>query len=117
MLHYHAIDRARQLRWVLPSVILFFVAVLITLGVVYRLGNQDVGTEFFHAHIKVSHTGELLQRGMIIGAAVLTALVIAIGLWAIPVTHRRARPIHPRHPALAAAATAALRGRRDAHRA
>jgi methyl-accepting chemotaxis protein len=116
MLHYHPIHRARQLRWVLPSVILLFVAVLITLGVVYQLGNQDVGTEFFHAHIKVSHTGELLQRGMVIGAVILTVLVVAIGLWAIRVMHRVVRPVHTLHRALDALATGDLGVRLELHR-
>jgi methyl-accepting chemotaxis protein len=116
MLHYHPAHRARQLRWVLPSVVLLFVAVLIALGVVYQLGNQDVETEFFRAHKQVSHTGELLQRGMTVSAVVLTFLVIGIGFWAIRVMHRVVRPVHTLHRALDALVTGDLGVRVELHR-
>jgi methyl-accepting chemotaxis protein len=116
MLHHHPIHRARQLRWVLPSVVALFLAVLITLGVVYQLGNQEVGAEFYHAHIKISHTGELLQRGMAAGVVILTLLVVAIGLWAIHVMHRVVRPVHTLHRALDALVTGDLGVRVELHR-
>jgi methyl-accepting chemotaxis protein len=100
LLHSHQPHRARQLRWVLPAVGLLFIAVLATMGVLYAIGNQDVGTEFFHAHKTISQTGQLLQRGLIVSVALLTILLVAVVLWAFQVTHRIVRPVHTLHRAL-----------------
>lgn len=100
MLHYHPAHRSRQIRWVLPTVALLLLATLITLGVVYQLGNQAVGTEFWHAHIQISRTGQLLQRGMAIGAGALTLLLLVIAGWSLSVAHRVVRPVHTLHRAL-----------------
>lgn len=116
MLHYHPAQRARQLRWVLPTVGLLFVAILITLGVVYQMSNQAVGTEFWHAHIQISRTGQLLQRGLGVGVIVLTLLLLAIGAWAISVSHRVVRPVHTLHRALDELATGDLGVRLELHR-
>jgi nitrogen fixation/metabolism regulation signal transduction histidine kinase len=102
LLHHHPGHRARQLRWVLPLAALMLVAVLATLAVQYHVSNQAVGTEFFRAHKTITHTGELLQRGMVIGAVVLTILVLAVALWALRLTHRIVRPVHTLHRALEA---------------
>src|SRR3989442_15863872 len=74
LLHHHPGHRARRLRWVLPLVGLGLVAVLATLAVQYEVSNQSVGREFFRAHKTITHTGELLQRGMVIGSVVLTPM-------------------------------------------
>jgi methyl-accepting chemotaxis protein len=115
-LHFHPLHRARQMRWVLPAVGLLFVAVLASWGLLYYLGNQDVGTEFFHAHKTISHTGELLQRGLIVGVVVLVALVGAIAFWAFGVTHRIVRPVHTLHRALDELVTGNLGARLELHR-
>src|SRR5437870_10640014 len=81
MLHYHPTHRARQLRWVLPTVGLLFVAILITLGVIYQMSNQAVETQYFRAHVQFNRTGELFKRGLEVGAVVLTLLLLAIGTW------------------------------------
>jgi methyl-accepting chemotaxis protein WspA len=116
MLHYHPTHRARQLRWVLPAVALLFLATLITLGLVYQSSNQAVGTEFWHAHIQISRTGQLLQRGMAIGVVVLTVLLFAIAAWAISVAHRVVRPVHTLHRALDELVTGDLAVRLELHR-
>src|SRR2546425_13361179 len=116
LLHHHPRHRARQLRWVLPLVALLLVAVLATLAVQYQVSNQSVGTEFFRAHKTISHTGELLQRGMVIGAVVLTILVLAVALWAFRLTHRIVRPVHKLHRALEALAAGELGVRGELHR-
>ncbi len=108
LLHHHPGHRARQLRWVLPLVALVLVAVLATLAVQYQVSNQSVGREFFRAHKTITHTGELLQRGMAIGSAVLTILVLAVALWAFRLTHRIVRPVHTLHRALEALVTGDL---------
>src|SRR5438046_2777166 len=100
LLHHHPGHRARQLRWVLPLLALVLVAVLATLAVQYQVSNQSVGREFFRAHKTITHTGELLQRGMAIGSAVLTILVLAVMAWAFRLTHRIVRPVHTLHRAL-----------------
>jgi methyl-accepting chemotaxis protein len=116
MLHVHPLHRARQLRWVLPAVGLLLIAVLATLGVLYYLGNQDVGTEFFRAHKTISHTGELLQRGLIVSIVVFALLGAAIAVWAFQVTHRIVRPVHTLHRALNELVTGNLGVRLELHR-
>src|SRR5262245_61450075 len=100
LLHHHPRHRARQLRWVLPVVGLVLLATLATLAVQYRVSDQAVGTEFFRAHKTISHTGELLRRGTVIGGLVLLALVSALALWAFRLTHRIVRPVHTLHRGL-----------------
>src|SRR5207247_5059616 len=85
LLHHHPGHRARQLRWVVPLGAFLLVAVLATLAIQYRVSNQEVGTELFRAHKTISHTGELLQRGLVIGSAVLVLLVLGVTLWAFRV--------------------------------
>jgi methyl-accepting chemotaxis protein len=116
LLHYHPGHRARQLRWVLPLVAFLLLAVLATLAVHYRVSNEAISTEFFRAHKTISHTGELLRRGMVIGGAVLTVLVLAVGLWAFRLTHRIVRPVHTVHRALDALVTGDLGVRVALHR-
>ncbi len=116
MLHYHPTHRARQLRWVLPSVVMLFIAVLITLSVIYQISNQAVESQYFRAHIQFNRTGELFERGLEVGAVILTVLVVAIGLWAIRVMHRVVRPVHTLHRALDALVTGDLGVRLELHR-
>lgn len=116
LLHHHPGHRARQLRWVLPLVALLLVAVLATLAVQYLVSNQSVGTEFFRAHKTITHTGELLQRGMVIASGALTILVLAVALWAFRLTHRIVRPVHILHRALEALAPGDLGVRVELHR-
>jgi len=100
LLHHHPAQRIRQFRWVVPLAVLVLVAVLTVLVVQYRLSDQAVGTEFFRAHKTISHTGELLRRGLVIGGAVLVGLVLAIAVWAFRLTHRIVRPVHTLHRTL-----------------
>jgi len=100
LLHHHPGHRARQLRWVVPLGTLLLVAALATLAIQYRVSDQAVGTEFFRAHKTISHTGELLARGTIVGAVVLVLLVLALTAWAFHVTHRIVRPVHTIHRVL-----------------
>jgi methyl-accepting chemotaxis protein len=115
-LHHHRAHRARQLRWVAPMLALLLAAALVTLAVQYRVSDQAVGTEFFHAHKTIGHTGELLQRGLVAGAAVLTLLVLAIGVWALHLTHRIVGPVHTLHRALDALVAGDLGVRLELHR-
>jgi methyl-accepting chemotaxis protein len=87
-----------------------------TLLVQYRLSDQAVATEFFRAHKTISHTGELLERGMLIGSAMLTVFVVGIGVWALRATHRIVRPLHTLHRALDALAAGDLGVRVQLHR-
>ncbi|HUK33063.1 MAG TPA: hypothetical protein VLV86_04070, partial [Vicinamibacterales bacterium] len=66
-----------------PIVALLATATLAALVVQYRISDQDVTTEFFRAHKTISHTGQLLERGVWIGGAFLTILLIGIGAWAL----------------------------------
>jgi methyl-accepting chemotaxis protein len=88
------------MRWVLPVVALVLLAGLGTLAVQYLVSDQVVSTEFFRAHKTISHTGELLRRGTVIGAVVLLVVVSAIALWAFRLTHRIVRPVHTLHRGL-----------------
>ena len=88
LLHAHQPARRRQVRWVVPMLALLAAATLTTLAVQYRVSDQTVGTEFFRAHKTISHTGELLQRGFILGAVVLGVMLVAVGVWALRLTHR-----------------------------
>jgi len=99
-LHPHRPNRTRQLRWVVPMLALLLGAALATLVVQYRLSDQAVGSEFFRAHKTISHTGQLLQRGLLVGAMVLVLSVVAIGTWAFRLTHRIVAPVHTLHRAL-----------------
>jgi len=93
LLHSHPRHRNRQLRWVLPLVTLVLVAGHGTLAVQYRVSDQTIGTEFFRAHKTISHTGELLRRGTVIGGIVLLVVVTVIIVWAFRLTHRIVRPV------------------------
>jgi len=116
LLHDHPGHRARQLRWVVPLGSFLLVAVLATLAIQYRVSNQEVGTEFFRAHKTISHTGELLQRGLVIGSGVLVLLVLGLTAWAFRVTHRIVRPVHTMHRALDALVAGDLGVRVELHR-
>ncbi len=100
VLHATEPARRRQLRWVVPMLALLTAAVLTTLAVQYRVSNQEVGTEFFRAHKTISHTGELLQRGFVVGVVVLALTLAAIGVWAFRLTHRIVAPLHTLHRGL-----------------
>jgi methyl-accepting chemotaxis protein len=115
LIHHHPRHRARQLRWVVPTAALLLFATLAVLVVQYRVSDQAVGTEFFRAHKTISHTGELLERGMLIGAAVLTVLVLATAVWWLRFTHRIVRPVHTIHQALDALAAGDLGVRVELH--
>lgn len=116
LVHHHPRHRGRQLRWVLPIVTLVLVATLATLAVQYRVSDQAVGTEFFRAHKTISHTGELLRRGTLIGGLVLIVLVLVLAVWAFRLTHRIVRPVHTLHRALEALVTGELGVRVELHR-
>ena len=116
LLHYHPGHRARQLRWVVPLVVFLLVAVLTTLAVQYHVSNQAIGAEFFRAHKTISHTGELLRRGTLMGSAVLLILVLAVMVWAFRLTHRIVRPVHALHRALDALVAGELGVRVELHR-
>src|SRR5881398_689057 len=116
LLHYHPGHRARQLRWVVPLVAFLLVAVLTTLAVQYHVSNQAIGAEFFRAHKTISHTGELLRRGTLIGSGVLLVLVLAVMAWAFRLTHRIVRPVHTLHRALDALVAGELGVRVELHR-
>jgi len=116
LLHHHPRHRARQVRWVLPTVGLLLAATLAVLAAQYYVSNQVVGTEFFRAHKTISHTGELLQRGTLIGGALLVLLVITIAVWALRYTHRIVRPVHTVHRTLDALVAGDLGVRIELHR-
>jgi methyl-accepting chemotaxis protein len=117
LLHHHPVHRARQLRWVLPAAALLLAATLTAFVVQYHVSNQAVGAEFFRAHKTIGHTGELLERGTLIGGAVITLLVLAIAVWALRFTHRIVRPVHTVHRALEALVAGDLGVRVELHRA
>lgn len=116
LLHHHPRHRRRQLRWVVPTVGLLLVATLAALVIQYYVSDQVIGTEFFRAHKTISHTGQLLERGVLIGGAVLTLLVLAVAVWALRFTHRIVRPVHTMHQALDALAAGDLGVRVELHR-
>jgi methyl-accepting chemotaxis protein len=116
LVHHHPRHRARQLRWVLPIVLLVLAATVGTLVVQYQVSNQVVGTEFFRAHKTISQTGELLRRGTLIGSLLLTVLVLALATWAFRLTHRIVRPVHTLHRALDALVDGDLGVRIELHR-
>ena len=116
LLHYHPEHRARQLRWVLPVALLLLAATLATLAVQYRVSDQAVGTEFFRAHKTISHTGQLLREGTIVGGVLVVVLVGLIALWALRLTHRIVRPVHTLHRGLDALVAGDLGVRVELHR-
>jgi len=116
-LHHHRGHRTRQLRWTLPLAVFLLIAVLVTLGVQYRVSDQAVATEFFRAHKTISHTGQLLQRGLLIGGAVLIGLVVCMAGWMFRVTHRIVRPVHTMHRTLDALTAGDLGVRVELHQA
>ena len=114
-LHQHAVDRRRQLRWVLPLLAVLIGTVLAVLVTQYRMDDQAVSAEFFRAHKTISHTGELLRHGLIVAAAVLGLAVLAIGVWALRLTHRIVSPVHTLHCALDAMVAGELGVRVELH--
>src|SRR5262245_31754602 len=116
LMHHHPRHRARQLRWVLPVVVLLLVGTLATLAIEYYVSDQAVGTEFFRAHKTISHTGELLRRGTLIGGLSLLCVVLVLAAWAFRFTHRIVRPVHTLHRALDALVAGELGVRVDLHR-
>jgi methyl-accepting chemotaxis protein len=116
LLHHHPGHRARQLRWVLPIVGLMLAATMTALVTQYYVSDQAVGTEFFHAHKTISHTGQLLVRGALLGGAALTLVLLVVAVWALRFTHRIVRPVHTVHQALDAIAAGDLGVRVELHR-
>jgi len=116
LLHHHPKHRARQLRWVVPMSALLLTAAVAALLVQYWVSDQDVAAEFFRAHKTISHTGQLLRRGTLVGGVVLAVFVCGIGLWAFRATHRIVRPLHTLHQALDALAAGDLGARVELHR-
>lgn len=116
LMHHHPRHRARQLRWVLPIVLLVLIATLATLAVQYEVSNRAVSTEFFKAHKTISYTGELLSRGTLIASLVLIVLVAALAVWVFRLTHRIVRPLHTLHRALDALVGGDLGVRVELHR-
>ena len=100
LLHHHPRHRARQLRWVLPTVGLLLAATLAALAIQYRVTDQDVTAEFFRAHKTISHTGQLLERGVLISGGALLVLLVGIAGWALRLSHRIVQPVHTLHRAL-----------------
>jgi methyl-accepting chemotaxis protein len=100
LLHHHPRHRARQLRWALPIVLLLLLGTLAAFWIQYGVSNQAVGMEFFRAHKTISHTGELLLRGTLIGSVVVMLLVSAIAIRVFLLTHSIVRPVHTLHVAL-----------------
>jgi methyl-accepting chemotaxis protein len=116
LLHHHPTHRARQLRWVVPAVVLLLAATVAALVTQYYVSDQAVGTEFFHAHKTISHTGQLLARGVLMGGASLILVIIGVAVWALRFTHRIVRPVHTIHQALDALAGGDLGVRVELHR-
>ena len=116
LLHHHREHRTRQLRWVVPMVVLLLGAAIATLWLAYHLDDQAVGTEFFKAHKTIHHTSELLTRGLWAGIAVFSVLVAAVGVWALRLTHRIVQPVHTLHRALDALVDGDLGVRLELHR-
>jgi methyl-accepting chemotaxis protein len=104
------------MRWVLPVVALVLAATLGTLAVQYRVSDQAIGTEFFRAHKTISHTGELLRRGTLLGSLVVVGLALALAVWTFRLTHRIVRPVHTLHRALDALVAGDLGVRVELHR-
>src|SRR5215475_515700 len=115
LMHHHPRHRARQLRWVVPIAVLLLLATLAVLAVQYGVSDRAVANEFFRAHKTISHTGELLRRGMLVGAGLLVLLVTVIAIWALRFTHRIIRPVHTVHQALDALAAGDLGVRVELH--
>src|SRR5262249_6292632 len=113
--HDHEPHRRRQLRWALPVGAGLLVAVVLALAVQYRMGDQAVGTEFFRAHKTISHTGQLLERGFLLGFGLSVLLVLAVTGWTLRVTHRIVRPVHTLHRALDQLTTGDLGVRVELH--
>ena len=116
LMHHHPRHRARQVRWVLPIVMLVLLATVGTLIVQYQVSDQVVGTEFFRAHKTIAHTGELLRQGTMIGGVLLGVLVVVLAAWAFRLTHRIVRPMHTLHRALDALVAGDLGVRIELHR-
>jgi len=115
-LHSHPVHRSRQKRWILPAGILLFLAVAATLAVLYSVSNQDVQSEFFKAHKSITHTGQLLDRGIGYALGVLVVVLGGIGIWALRATRRIVRPVHTIHRALDELVTGNLGVRLERHR-
>jgi len=115
-LHHHRRHRARQFRWVVPAVVLLLVGTVAALLIQYYVSDQAVSAEFFHAHKTISHTGQLLARGVWLTGAALVMVVLAVACWALRFTHRIVRPVHTIHVALDALAAGDLGVRVALHR-
>lgn len=116
LLHHHPRHRARQLRWVLPVVGLLLAATLAAFVVQYYVSDQAISGQFFRAHETIRHTGQLLERGTLIGAGFLIVLALGVAVWAFRFTHRIVRPVHTIHRALDALVAGDLGVRVELHR-
>jgi len=83
-----------------PFVTLLLLATLVAFAIQYNVSNQEVGTEFFHAHKTIAHTGELLRRGIIVASVAAIVFLSLIAAVVFRVTHRIVRPVHTLHRAL-----------------
>src|SRR5262249_33575291 len=62
-----------------------------------------------------SHTGQLLQRGFLLGLGLSVLLVLGVTAWTLRVTHRIVRPVHTLHRALDQLTTGDLGVRVELH--
>src|SRR5689334_12011162 len=103
-LHHHPRHRTRQLRWVLPLIVVVLGGAVASAIIVYELGDRAVSNEFFRAHKTIHETGELLRTGLLVGLCVSASLVAFVAVWSFRLTHRIVQPVHLLHEALDALA-------------
>jgi methyl-accepting chemotaxis protein len=93
-LRSHLINHGVRLRLVLDDAVFALVAALAAIGILYYLGNRELGDSLFSAHLSIKETRELLNTGVKVAGIVTFAAVLLFGLWSLVDAHRIVGPMH-----------------------
>ncbi len=86
-----------RLRLVLDDAVFACFAALAAIGILYYLGNREIGDSLYSAHLSIKETRELLTNGVKVAGLVTFVAVLIFGLWSLVDAHRIAGPMHRLH--------------------
>lgn len=93
----HLVNYDVRLRLVLDDVVFALFAALAAIGILYYLGNREIGDSLYSAHISIKETRELLTNGAKVAGIVTFVAVLLFGVWSLMDAHRIAGPMHRLH--------------------
>lgn len=93
----HMVNGDVRLRLVLDDTIFALAAAFAAIGILYWLGNKQLGDSLYSAHLSIKETRELLTNGARLAGIVTFVGVMLFGLWSAIDAHRIVGPMHRLH--------------------